>query len=425
MSAEKRLPNDCFALPPGVYWTPVDDALALLRARMRPVAATQLAPLASTAGRFVAADAIARRPHPAADNAAVDGYAFAHPGGAPEALTLRLRDGRAAAGAPWSGMLGAGEAVRIFTGAPMPEGADTVVLQEDVVIDGADVRFPPPRRPGANRRRAGENLSPGATALRAGARVTPQALAQAACAGLSELEVRAPLRVAVLSTGDELIAPEAAATAGPAQVVDANGPMLESLASGLGFEVTARLGARDVREEVARALDEAAEAADAIVASGGASGGDEDHMSRLLSDNADAAFHLWRIAVKPGRPLAMGLWRGKPVFGLPGNPVAAFVCFLIFVRPALVRLAGGDWPELPALTAPAAFDYPKKPGRREFVRVRLGADGRLEKYRSEGSGLVEGLLWSDGLADLPDAAGPFEAGVPLRYLPYSALGVRL
>ncbi|MEO1291634.1 MAG: molybdopterin-binding protein [Pseudomonadota bacterium] len=434
-----RLPNDCFALPPGVEWTPVDAALAFLKERLAPVTTTETVDLFHAAGRYLATDAIATRAHPATDNAAVDGYAFAHPG--TESAVMRLRDGRSAAGAPWQataeqGPLAAGEAVRIFTGAPMPDGADTVVLQEDVeragegerAEKGETIRFPVPKKPGANRRRAGENIAPGAAVLSAGALVTPQSLGQLAAAGLSQIEVHRPLRVGVLSTGDEVADPAGPTTAlPPAAVIDSNRPMLLSMIAGFGGEAVDLGIVADDRAAVEARLSSAAAQCDVIVTSGGASGGDEDHMAASLEAAAarrEGAFHLWRIAVKPGRPLAMGLWQGCPVFGLPGNPVAAFVCTLIFVAPALRRLGGGLWWEPQPLMVPSGFDYAKKPGRREYLRVRLGADGRLQKYRSEGSGLIEGLLWSDGLADLAHDAGPLKAGEPIRYLPYPNLGLR-
>ncbi|MEL6977651.1 MAG: molybdopterin molybdotransferase MoeA [Pseudomonadota bacterium] len=427
----KRLADDCFTLPPGVDWMPVDEALARLEAALRPCAGVERLDLAAAAGRILAEDAAAARAHPACDNAAVDGYAFAHPGlGADRECDFALAPGRAAPGAPWRARLPGGQALRILTGAAMPDGADTVVLQEDAALFGEGdaagarrVQFRAPAKPGANRRRAGENLAIGDVALRAGARLTPQALGHLAAAGLPAAPVRRKLRVALFSTGDELIAPGEAGR--PDQVVDSNRPMLAALLGAPWIEAVDFGRVPDRREAVEAALTEGAKRADAVIASGGASGGEEDHMGAALEASAAAgdAFHLWRIAMKPGRPMAMGLRRGAPVFGLPGNPVAAFVCFLIFVRPALLRLAGGPFAPARPVRVVSGFDYPKKPGRREYLRVRIGADGRLEKYRSEGSGLIEGLVWSDGLADLPHAAGPLRAGEPVAYLSYAALGI--
>ena len=414
--------DDCFALPPGVDWTPVDDALSRLETALSPVTVIERRPLAEAEGRVLGEDAIAKRAHPACDNAAVDGYAFRHPGaGAPLDLRLALEDGRAAPGAPWDGALADGRALRILTGAAMPRGADTVVLQEDVRRDGGALSFRAPKKPGANSRLAGENVAVGQSVLKAGALLTPQALAQLAAAGATEAALRTRLRVGLLSTGDELIEPGEPGRAD--QVIDSNRPMLAALLGAPWIDRVDLGRAQDRREAAIEALDRGAAQADALLTTGGASGGDEDHIAAALQDAAaPSSFHLWRIAMKPGRPLAMGTWRGKPVFGLPGNPVAAFVCFFIFVRPALMRLAGGPFLRPRALKVECGFDYPKKPGRREYLRARVGADGRLEKYRSEGSGLIEGLIWSDGLVDLPHDAGPIEAGAMVDYLSYAALG---
>ncbi len=414
----ERLPDDCFALPRGVAWTPVDDALAALEAAMRPVTAIEEVPLGEAAGRILAAPVRARRDNPAAANAAVDGYAFAWDG-AGETADLALAEGRAAAGHPWPGRLAPGEALRILTGAELPEGANTVALDEDCTLSEGRVRFPRPKRAGANRRAQGEDARAGETVLAPGLRLRPQDLARAAAVGVAAMRVRARLRVAVLSTGDELIGPEAD-PASPG-VVDANRPMLLALARAQGFETVDLGRAGDRPEAVRAALDRGAAEADAIVTSGGASAGDEDHVSRLLREAG--RLETWRIAVKPGRPLALGLWEGRPVFGLPGNPVAAFVCHLVFARPALEALAGGAFSRPRGFQVPAAFEKRKKPGRREFLRARIDAEGRAEIFRSEGSGLVGGLSWSEGLVELPDGGLAVRPGDPVRFLPYASFGV--
>ncbi|MEL6476066.1 MAG: molybdopterin-binding protein [Pseudomonadota bacterium] len=412
----ERLPDDCFALPPGVDWTPVDDALARLRAVLGPVTEAETAALSTAAGRILAQPALALRANPPAANSAVDGYCFAHASLAGERGDLALRQGRAAAGHPFAGQLAPGEALRILTGADLPAGADTVVLQEDVTLAEGRVRFPAPRKPGANARPMGEDAAAGEEVLPAGRRLTSADLARGAATGIAEVALRRALRVAVLSTGDELIQP---GSAGPG-IYDANRPMLLALARRLGFQ-TLDLGvARDRVEEVRAAFDRAAAEADALITTGGASAGDEDHVSRLLTDEGQVT--TWRIAVKPGRPLALGQWRGVPVFGLPGNPVAAFVCALIFVRPALGVLAGEGWTTPQAFDVPAAFEKSKKPGRREFLRARI-RDGRAEIFHSEGSGLVGGLSWAEGLVDLPEPALTIRPGDPVRYLPFSGFGL--
>lgn len=413
------LRNDCFALPPGVHWTPVEQALALLRERMEPVAGTETVSLTAARHRVLAQDAIARAATPPHDNAAVDGYALAHASLSEDGeQELQLLEGRAAAGSPFPARIGEGEAVRILTGAVMPEGADTVVMQEDVTVSGGAIRFGSGLRLGANRRKAGEDLAAGDAALVAGRVLTPADLAQAASVGLADLPVYKPLRVAVLSTGDELREPDAAPE--PGAIFDANRPMLATLAAAQGFEVIDRGRVPDDADAVRDALRQAAEQADAIIASGGASGGDEDHVARALTQMG--AMALWRIAVKPGRPLALGQIGSVPVFGLPGNPVAAFVCFLIFARPALLRLAGVDWIEPPRFPVVAAFSAKKKAGRMEFLRGRYLGGGRAEKYRSEGSGLISGLRWSDGLIALDHDRGAVSEGDIVDFIPYSSFG---
>jgi molybdopterin molybdotransferase len=197
--------------------------------------------------------------------------------------------------------------------------------------------------------------------------------------------------------------------------------MLRALLAGFGH-APVDLGAMPDRPaDIRAALDRGAGAADAILTTGGASAGDEDHVSRLIREQGRLT--TWRIAVKPGRPLAMGFWQGVPVFGLPGNPVAAFVCALIFARPALAVMAGRDWPEPAAFLVPAAFSKRKKPGRREYLRGRLDATGAAEVFGSEGSGLIGGLTWAEGLVELPDGAAEIEPGTPVRYLPYTSFGL--
>ena len=396
---EGRLPHDCFALPPGIDWTPVETALARLKEGLGPVTGEEQVALSGAAGRVLAQDVLAIRDNPQAANAAVDGYAIRFGDAAQQPLPLA--PGRAAAGVPARDPLPPGHAMRILTGALIPQGADTVLLEEDCETGPEGLRFPVPKSAGANLRRAGEDCMAGEPILRAGRRLLPQDLARAAAAGHGALPVRRSLTVAVLSTGDEIVAPGQADA--PEQIADANRPMLLALAQCWGHE-TLDLGiAPDAADAVRAALDHGAARADAILTSGGASAGDEDHLSRLLG--AEGRRETWRIAMKPGRPLALGLWQGKPVFALPGNPVAAFTCALIFARPALARLAGSAWIEARAFTVPAAFTKRKKPGRREYLRARLNAEGRAEIFHSEGSGLVGGLTWAEGFRRTGRARG--------------------
>ncbi len=412
-----RLRNDCFALPPGTHWTPVDEAMDMLRDRLTPVTGTETIPAHAAGGRILAKDAIAAGSHPPHANSAVDGYGFAG-GLTPGLHHIPLAAGRAAAGVPWTGTLPQGQALRILTGAPLPDGVDTVVLEEDVRATETEITVEGPLKPGANTRKAGEDVVAGDITLPAGRRLTAPDLALLSSTAIKDVTVHRPLRVGILSTGDEVQPP--GAPLAPGQIADANRPMLAEVIRKWGYEVVDLGIARDDRGDVENKLNQGASQADVILTSGGASAGDEDHVSALLRGTGSMA--LWRIAVKPGRPLALAVWNGAPVFGLPGNPVAAFVCTLIFARPALSALAGAGWSEPIKLTVPAAFSKNKKPGRREYLRARL-TNGCSEVFGSEGSGRVSGLSWADGLVELPDGAAVIEPGTPVTYMPFAGFGL--
>ena len=408
------LKNDCFAMPQGAHWTPVAEALAHLQTHLSPVTAKTACDLSQATGRYLAQDVHALRSHPPAPNAAVDGYGFAGP--AAEGLqSFPLVDGRAAAGQPFDGAVPAGHAIRILTGAVLPDGVDTVVLQEDVAVADGTLRFHGPLKKGANARKAGEDMQEGAVILPAGRKLTPGDIGMLAAAGVGSVPVRERLRVGVLSTGDELVAPGEAAGLG--QIYDANRPMLAALLAQAGYEVVDLGRAPDNRATLRGMLDDAATRCDAILTSGGASAGAEDHVSALLEGTG--SFALWRIAMKPGRPLVLGLWNGVPVFGLPGNPVATMVCTLIFAAPALRLLAGGGWRLPTPVMLPAAFTKSKKPGRREYLRARL-EDGAVHVFASEGSGRVSGLSWATGLVELGDEALSISPGDPVPYYDFGS-----
>ncbi len=407
------LRNDCFALPPGVHWTPVNEALALLKERLNPVTGAETLPAADAGGRILAQDVTAIRANPPLPNTAVDGYGFA--GGRGEGLhELPLMPGRAAAG-DRPGAVPAGQAIRVLTGAALPEGVDTVILQEDVTAESGVLRFNGPVKQGANTRKAGEDVQAGNVILAGGRRVGPAELALLAAAGVAEVSLRKRLKVGVLSTGDELV--EMGETARDGQIYDANRPMLLQLAAEFGHEAVDLGRVADDSAALRARLDAAAEQVDVILTSGGASAGDEDHVSALLTEAG--AMQLWRIAVKPGRPLALGMWQGVPIFGLPGNPVAAMVCSLIFARPAMALLAGGGWQEPQGFDVPAAFEKRKKAGRREYLRARM-RDGRAEVFASEGSGRISGLSWAEGLVELDEAARDIKPGDTVRFIPYGS-----
>jgi molybdopterin molybdotransferase len=413
--------DDCFAhdrerLPAG-------EALALLRARVRPVVSPETVPLAQAHGRILAAPVRSDRDVPGFDNVAVDGFAFAHATLAPDRPSrLPLAVGRAAAGHPFGGPLPHGMALRVLTGAPLPDGADTVVLQEDVRVEGEAVVIPAGVRPGANRRTAGEDMRRGQVVLQPGLRLRPQDVGVAASAGYGTLEVFRPLRVALISTGDELCEPGNPLP--PGATYDANRPILLGLLRGLGCEVHDFGILPDQAELVDRAMLRAADL-DAVVTTGGASRGDEDHVVRAVARLG--RLHFWQIAVKPGRPLAFGQLGDCTIIGLPGNPVAAVICFLRFARPVLTALGGGQWPEPHGFAVPADFAMTKKPGRREYLRARLVADGdrvrAVRRIEREGSGILTSLTEADGLVELAEEVTQIERGDPVTFVPFSEFGV--
>nr|WP_216665393.1 gephyrin-like molybdotransferase Glp [Pseudoruegeria sp. HB172150] len=405
-------------MPPGVDWTPVDDAKALLRQRLHAVTSVERVPLFQAAGRFLAEDVLAERSNPPMPNSAVDGYGFAAAATGQGVQILPLVPGRAAAGQPFEGEVPDGHAIRILTGAMLPDGVDTVVLQEDVTAETARIAFRGPIKPGSNTRKAGEDVPAATVVFKKSRRLEPQDLALLASVGVREVRVHVPLKIGVLSTGDEIRA--VGQEAKPHQIFDANRPMLLSLVASWGYRAVDLGHVQDDRHELSVRMNMASEQADVILTTGGASAGEEDHISALLKDTG--TIESWRIAVKPGRPLALGLWRQVPVFGLPGNPVAAYVCTLVFGGPAFRVLAGGDWQEALGYMVPAAFSKSKKPGRREYLRARLNGDGAAEVFRSEGSGRISGLSWASGLVEIGDAAQEIRPGDPVRFLPFEAFG---
>jgi molybdopterin molybdotransferase len=411
-----QLSDDCFAYGGGLL--SVEAALARIAERIDRVVADEIVPLEAAAGRILARDLIAPISVPPHANSAVDGYAFAHADLNPAGETVLTVGGRAAAGHPLGRRLSPGEAIRIFTGAPMPEGADTVMMQEDCVREGDRVRLKPGIRKGANRREAGEDVAQGALALAAGRRLLPGDLGLAAALGCTELPVFRPLRAALLSTGDELRAPGAPLP--PGMVYDANRFMLKALLAGLGCRVSDLGIGPDCAAGLADTLAAAAADHDVIVTSGGVSAGEEDHVKPVVERLG--RLHFWRLAIKPGRPVALGQINGVPLIGLPGNPVAVFVTFAVIARPLILRLAGATPPPPRTFPVIAAFAYRKKPGRREYLRARLERRGAVTvavKYPKDGAGILSSIVHADGLVILDEATGVLAAGDTVEFLPFS------
>jgi molybdopterin molybdotransferase len=413
-----QLTDDCFAF--GGPLLAIDDVERLINERVCPVAETETVPLKEARGRVLAADVIAPIDLPPFDNSAVDGYAVRHvdvgTGETTLAVTERLTAGRAAARE-----IGSAQAIRIFTGAPMPAGADTVFMQEDVRRDGAAVIVPPGLKLGANRRLAGEDVPKGSVALHASRRLQPQDLSMAAALGLQSLPVRRRVRVAIFSTGDEIVEPGTPLPA--AGLYDANRELLRGLLARFGAEVSDLGILRDDPERLAARLAEAAAGHDLVLTSGGVSTGEADYVKEAIGTAGSLVF--WRVAIKPGRPVAMGVLRGTAFVGLPGNPVAVFVTFARVVRPLLLRLGGAAPEPLIALPVVSGFAYKKKKGRREYVRVSLTrrADGSYEahKHPQDGAGVISSLTATDGLAELEDDVTEIAKGQMIGFLPYSVL----
>jgi molybdopterin molybdotransferase len=416
-----QLSQDCFAS--GATILSVDDAVAAIVQRFKPVDGVETVALPDADGRVLAADLVATLQLPPFTNSAVDGYAVRGedvPSG--ESRLFRVA-GRSQAG---SGVtedpVAPGEAIRIFTGAPMPRGTDTVFMQEDVRVDDAgSVLLPPGLKRGANVRPAGEDIAPGKVIVPAGRWLRPQDVAVAAAMGLTELEVRRRVKVAVFSNGDEIVEPGAARR--ETQLFDSNRVMLVAMLRRIGCAVSDLGIRRDDSAAVADVLKSAARSHDLILSSGGVSTGEGDHVKAAVESVGTLVF--WRIAMKPGRPVAMGVIDGTPFVGLPGNPVASFVTFARVARPALLALAGTQGSPSPAVPVRAQFLYRKKLARREYVRVHLrkAQDGTLEavKFPREGAGLLSSLVDTDGVVELEESLTRVEPGQIVNCFTYASL----
>ncbi|HIJ44190.1 MAG: molybdopterin molybdotransferase MoeA [Rhodospirillales bacterium] len=417
-----QLKDDCFTAGDGLM--PLAEGIALLADRLSPVTGIETVAIREAQGRVLAADVVAGRDVPPHDNSAVDGFAvfFDDLDGGGE---TRLRvTGRSAAGHPMGAPARRREAVRIFTGAPMPEGADTVFMQEDCRIDGDHVILPPGIKRGANRRFKGEDVKKGSTIIKRGKLLRPQEVGLAASVGCSELTVYQRLGVAVFSTGDEVFDPTDGTTGGGAAeggIFDANRYTVMGLLEGLGCAVSDIGILPDDEAAIGKALAPAAAAHDLLVTSGGVSVGEEDHVKAAVE--ALGQLHFWRLAIKPGRPIALGRVGETTFVGLPGNPVAAMVTFMRIARPVVLLLSGRTDIEPPLYRLRADFAHNKKIGRREWLRARLVRDGRGElaavKYPGGGSGILSSMVEADGLVELGEEQGSVNKGEMVDFLPFS------
>lgn len=381
----------------------IDEARATLLAALRPLAPVNL-PVAEALGLVLAEEVTAAYDSPAFANSAMDGFATRE---AKAGDRLRLV-GESRAGTPYEGTVQPGEAVRISTGAALPDGADGVLQQELVDAEGDTVVPREDVPPGRNVRHAGDDLRKGTRVLTQGTRVGPAELGVAIGAGRMHLLVAPRPKLAVVTTGDELLPPGTPLQ--PGQIHDSNGPTLTALAARAGAEVVGHGHATDDPEATKAIINEALDAADVVVIAGGVSVGPHDHVKPAL-DALGVRQLLWRVALKPGKPTWMGIRDddGTLVLGLPGNPVSAYVTFLLFARPALAALQGAD-AHVPRTEATLASAVKQNPDRDELVRVRRTAQGTVEPTGPQGSHVLSSLLGADALAVIPRGDGQLDAG---------------
>ncbi len=419
-----RVSDDCFAF--GGESMSSDEALAILDERLSPVVGVETAPLRQAHGRILAEEVAAECFVPPHDNAAMDGYAVYFDDLSPETETLLPVTGRIAAGHPLDRPPRRGEALRIFTGAPIPggkEAPDVVLMQEDCREEDGMVAIPPGISRGANLRRKGEDMKPGDVVLKRGRRLRPQDIGLAASLGCAALPVYEPLSVAVFSSGDEICDPGEEPPPGgipEGAIYDANRYGLFALLEGLGCHVTDMGILPDDEAAVTQALAKAAPDHGLILTSGGVSAGEEDHIRAAVESLG--SLHFWRLSIKPGRPLAMGQVGTTPFMGLPGNPVAVMVTFLRFARPAILKLSGAVNYKPTLFRVRAGFSQEKKSGRREWMRARLvqGPSGEpmAEKFPHQGSGILSSMVAADGLVELTEEVSHVSEGDMVDFLPF-------
>ncbi|MEC7146796.1 MAG: gephyrin-like molybdotransferase Glp [Pseudomonadota bacterium] len=421
-----QLTSDCFAF--GGKLTRIDEALQSILESLAIKKETEQISLNRALNRFLAEDVIALENVPADNNSAVDGYSIFFDDLNETGSTALPVIGKAAAGRPLNCIQKRGEAVRIFTGAVMPHGAnsedpDTVLMQEDIQLENEKVIIPPGIKRGSNRRLLGEDIVAGTRVLEAGMRLRPQDIGLAAATGKALLSVRKPLRVAVFSTGDEVTDPGEELARG--KIYDSNRFTLMNLLTTLGCEVEDIGIIPDKPALIEKAVASSIQQKDLIITSGGVSTGEEDHVKNFIEKTGELLF--WRLAIKPGRPVALGRLKGTFFIGLPGNPVAAMVTFLKIARPIILHLSGAKDIYPRPLIGRADFNYTKKPERREFVRVKVDKNEKEElvfrKYKKEGAGILSSLVFADGLVELSEEATRIRKGDTVKYFPFSEFGI--
>lgn len=392
-----------------------NDALDQLLAAATPVSEIESVPTEQALGRVLAHALVSALDLPPLDNSAMDGYAVRASDVAKAGSRLPISQRIAAGSVPKA--LEPGTAARIFTGAPVPSGADSVVMQEECAAEGETVVIhSAPVRAGQHIRRAGEDIRRGTQILAAGTRLRAQELGLAASIGSAEVPVYRRLRVATFYTGSELVMPGTALE--PGQIYNSNRFTLAGMLAALGCEIVDLGIVRDDLTATQAALAQAARDVDLVLTSGGVSVGEEDHVRAAVE--ANGTLSLWRIAVKPGKPLAYGEVHGTPFIGLPGNPVSVFATFSLLVRPYLLRRQGMLQVAPRAYRIAADFEWPHAGNRREFVRARLSPDAASATiFANQSSGVLTSAVWADGLIDIPEGSA-IKRGDTVRYLPFTS-----
>ena len=451
-------------LPKGFYWTPVPVALAKLKSCIVPKKTEKKVKTFDSMGCILSRNVFAQRSSPPLSNSAVDGFAFRYPKDG-ESRIINVISHTISPGKFPNEKISKGEGVKILTGGPIPPGTDTVILKEDISKQTSNFEVPTKIKKGENTRNEGEDKKAGELVLSKGHKLRSQDLALLISVGVLDVDVFERLNIGVLSTGDELV--DDSKKAESFQIYDSNRPMIISKLQSWGYNTsdlgivrdceeglkskiksskgkldlivttggasagdrdfvsklqswghnTSDLGiVRDCEEGLKSKIKSSKGKLDLIVTTGGASAGDRDFVSKLLNSEGDLI--LWRVAIKPGRPFAMGFIEGIPIYSLPGNPVAAFVCALIFLKPSLDLLAGGTFSEPKSFLVKTNFSKSKKKGRREFLRARIDPMGSVEIFKSEGSGRISSLSWSDGLVELGEDVTKIKVGSMVKFLPY-------
>lgn len=396
-----------------------DEALELLLGHARPIAEVERIHTTHALGRVLAQPLVSTVTVPPLDNSAMDGYAVACADFKPGAAT-RLKVGQRIPAGSVGHALEPGTVARIFTGAPVPPSADAVVMQEDCTVEGDEVIFRAAPKPGANIRRAGEDIAAGSEVLPAGIKMRPQEMGLIASIGLAEVPVYRKLRVALFFTGDEIVMPGEALKEG--EIYNSNRYTLLGLLEGMGCRVADFGIVPDSLEATVEVLKQAWHEADLIVTSGGVSVGEEDHVKAAVETLGN--LDMWKVAMKPGKPIAHGTVQGTPFIGLPGNPVSAFATFCLFVRPYILRCQGVEKVTPRSYLLPAAFEWSKVGNRREFARARLepqadGAPG-VVIYPNQGSGVLTSAVWGEGLAEIREGT-TVARGDRIKFTPFTEL----